>query len=119
MAYQQHGNLDYVFGFNDANAEALATSIGIKPQTLSISGEPEFTAEAKNEDGETESFVVGADAYNFTLSGFLVDESAFNAATNFTFDSRYFIVVGRKRDKSNTDFQKAEFTGRSFPLITS
>lgn len=119
MAFTQKGDLTYVFGFNDASAEAIAAAIGIKPQTLSISTEPEFTAEAKNEDGETASYVKGGDKSTFTLTGFLVNEGLFDAASDFNFAGDFFIVNNRKLDKSNTDFQKAEITGMSYPLITS
>jgi hypothetical protein len=119
MAYQQFGDTTYVFGFNDTSAEAIASAIGLKPQTLSISTEPEFTAEAKNEDGETASFVKGADKSTFTMTGFLVNESLLDAATDFTFNSDFYILTNRKIDKSNSDFQKAEITGMSYPLITS
>lgn len=119
MATAQFGDSTYVFGFNDASAEAIAAAIGIKPQTLSVSFEPEFTAEAKNEDGETASYVRGGDKGTFTLTGFLVNEALFDAATNFNFGGDFYIVNNRKLDKSNTDFQKAELTGMSYPLITS
>jgi len=123
MAFTQFSNgTPIVFGFDDPNAEALATSIGIRPQSLSITAEPEFTAEAKNEDGETISAVVGADKYSFTMSGYLEDEALFAAASSFNFEAdgatRLFIVMNRKTDKSSTDFQKAEITGMAYPLVT-
>lgn len=123
MAFTQYSNgTTILFGFQDAAASNLAADIGLRPQTLSISGEPEFTAEAKNEFGETISAVVGAIAYSFTMSGFLEDEALLNAATSFNFNaggtSRLFVVMSRKVDKSNTDFQKAEITGKAWPLIT-
>lgn len=123
MAFTQFSNgTPIIFGFDDANATTLADSIGIRPQSLSLTAEPEFTAEAKNEDGETISFVRGADKYSFTLSGFLQDEVLFRDVKSFNFEadgvSRLFIVNSRKVDKANTDFQKAEIQGMAYPLVT-
>jgi hypothetical protein len=119
MAFTQHGDQDYVFGFQDAGAAAIAAAAGVKPQTLSISYEPEFQAEATNEEGQIAAKVIGPDKGTFTLSGYLVDDSAFGSATNFTYDGKFFIITGRKTDASNQDFVKAELTGEYYPLITS
>ena len=118
MAFQQYGDTTYRFGFGDAAATAIATAVGMAPQTLSISSTPEFTAEAKNEDGLTASFVVGDDKSTFTMSGFIKDVDLFNATgATFTFDGRFYIVTDRKRDVSNTDYEKGEMTGVSYALI--
>ena len=118
--FQQFGSQDYKFGFDDPEASSIATSVGLKPQTLSVSGEPEFTSEAKNESALTESFVVGDKKFNFTMSGFVTDRTKINkVGTTFNYDGRFYIVTGSKLDISNTDFQKGEVTGMSFPLITS
>lgn len=119
MASIQYGSADYVFGFDDPEAEAIAAAVGIKPQTLSVSGEPEFTAEAKNLDGMTEAFVVADKKFTFTMSGFVVDKELVAAGGSFSYDGRFYILTGNKVDISNTDFQKAEVTGMSFPLITA
>lgn len=120
MAFTQYGDNTYRFGFGDAGATAIAAAVGLKPQTLSVSSQPEFTAEAKNEDGLTASFVVGDSKSTFTMSGFIDDVDLFNATgATFTFDGRFYIVTDRKRDVSNTDFEKGEMTGVSYPLIDS
>lgn len=119
MAFTQYGSADYKFSFDDPDASAIAALVGLKPQTLSISGEPEYTAEAKNEDGDTEAFVVGDKKYTFTMQGFVVDRTKLDDPTSFEYDGRFFIVTGHKLDISNTDFQKGELTGVSYPLITS
>jgi len=116
--FTQHGNKDYKFGFQDAGAAAIAAACGLKPQTLSITSEPEFQAQATNADGMTESVVVGPDKMSFTMNGYIVDEELLKAATNFTYDNKYFILAGRKVDTSNTDFTKGEMSGQSYPLIT-
>lgn len=118
MAFTQHGSTDYSFGFADDDATAIATAIGIKPEKLSIQSDPEFTAEAKNEDGETASFVVGGTKRQFTLSGFITDLDLFNATgATFNYDGNHYIVVGRTQDDSNTEFRKGQVTGVSYPLI--
>ena len=119
-AYTQYGSADYRFGFQDPAAATIAASVGLKPQTLSISSEPEFTAEAKNEDGLTEAFVVADDKKTFTMSGYVTDLAAFNTTgASFTFESDFFIVTSKKRDVANNDFQKGELNGVSYPLINS
>jgi hypothetical protein len=117
MASVQYGSAEYKFGFDDPEAESIAAAVGIKPQTLSVSGEPEFTAEGKNLDGLTEAFVVADKKFSFTMSGFVTDVDLVNANGSFTYKGRFFILVGNKVDIANTDFQKAEVTGMSYPLI--
>lgn len=122
MAFTQFSNgTPLTFGFNDANATALATTIGMRPQTLSINAAPEFEAEGKNEDGETISYVRGANKYSFEMSGYLEDAALFAAASSFTFNvdgsDRLFIVGSRKTDKSSSDFQKISISGVCFPNV--
>lgn len=118
MAYTQHGDTTYVFGL-DASSSALAASLGLKPQTVSSNREPEFIAEARDEDGMIASKVVAEDMHTATVSGFLNDAVTFNAATDFTYNGRFYVVTGRKTDESNQDFIKAEITGTHNPEITS
>ena len=115
--FTQHGDTEYVFGFDSAEATAIAEATGIKPQTISLSYEPEFTAEAQNELGEVASVVLGPDKIGFTLTGYVVDDSLIKTAASFEFDGRYFIIMGRKIDSSNTEFRKGEFTGTSYVNI--
>jgi hypothetical protein len=119
MAFTQHGNQEYVFGFDDADATTLATTIGLKPQTLSLQYEPEFTAEAQDENGEVAAVVVGQDKVNFTMTGYIVDQAALEAATDFEFGGRFFIITGRKLDTSNTEFKKGEVSGMSYAGIVA
>ena len=119
MALTQHGSEDYVFGFNDGGAATIATAVGLKPQTLSINWEPEFTAEAQDENGKVASFVVADKKGSFTLTGYVVDEEALEAAESFTYGGKYFIVTGYKVDTSNTDFRKGEITGVSYSGIAA
>lgn len=118
--FVQHGDQEFIFGFNDPEVSSIADSIGMKPETLKIQHAPEFEAEGKNEDGVTTAYVVGPDKYTFTLSGYVVNKTLFNATGNsFTFESKKFIVTGKSRDLSNTDFMKGEVTGVAFANITS
>ena len=119
MAFTQHGNQDYIFGFDDADAAAIAAACGMKPQTLSISAEPEFVAEAENSDGLVDCTVVGPDKYAFTMSGYIVDEALFAASASFTYDGKFFVLKGRKVDTANRDFKKGEMSGTSNALIVS
>lgn len=118
MAFEQFGDQDYVFGFQDEDAAALAASNGLKPQTLSVSFEPEFQADATDETGQIAAKVVGPDKGSFTMSGYVVNQTQFLDATDFTYDGKFYIITGRKLDASNQDFVKGEFTGETFEKIT-
>lgn len=116
----QHGNPNYIFGFHDPAVANIVAAIGLKPQTASIQVEPEFTAEAKNENGMTDGVAVGDPKQTVTLSGFITDDDLFDGqGTAFNLFDRFFIVTSRKKDTSNTDFKKGEVTAVSYPLITS
>jgi hypothetical protein len=119
MAFTQHGIQDYEFGFQSVAAAAIAAAIGLKPQTLSLSFEPEFQAEAMDENGEVASKVVGQDKVTFTMNGYVTDAALLTAAVSFEYDGRFYIITGRKVDESNTDFKKGEVTGESFAGIVA
>ena len=118
MSFQQHGSADYVFSFDDADAAAIAAAVGIKPQTLSLNYEPEFQAEATDENGEVAAVAVGQDKVTFTLDGYVTDLALAKTGASFEYDGRYFIVQGRKIDTSNTDFRKGQLTGTSYAGVT-
>jgi hypothetical protein len=118
MSFQQHGSADYKFAFDDVDAAAIAAAVGVKPQTLSLSYEPEFTAEATDENGEVAAVAVGQDKINFTLDGYVVDESLIKTGASFEYDGRYYIVMGRKIDTGNTAFKKGQLTGMSYANVT-
>lgn len=115
----QHGDQDYVFGFDDQGALGIASIAGIRPQSMNISGEPEFTAEAKNLFGLTEAFVVSDSKDNFTMDGYVVDKDKLDTSSgkSFQLNSRKFIITNRDRNAQNTDFQKGKISGVSYPLI--
>jgi hypothetical protein len=115
--YEKFGDQNYRFGIDDPNALTLVDGMAV--ESLNIEGTPEFESEAKNAEGMTASYVRGKDKYSFTASGYLIDEAAFDAVTNFTFQGRFFIINKRSKNHSNTDFTKCEISGVSYFLITS
>lgn len=116
----QHGNQDYSFGFDDPAAQGIGSTTGLVPQDLSVSGEPEFTAEGKDLYGLTVAFVKADQKYNFTMSGYVVDKDLLDEASGtFTYEGKYFIVTSSKKDVSFNEFQKGEIQGVAFPLINS
>jgi hypothetical protein len=124
MAVRQYGSQSYKFGFNDPAALAIASSIGIQPQTLTIDAEPEFEAEGKNLFSETEAYARGSAKRSFTMEGYIIDETLFEqvlagtASATFVFKSQVYIVKGGKRTVKNNEFQMGETTGVGFPKIT-
>ncbi len=112
--FEQFGDLAYDFGIAGANTTIVA---GMAVESITVTGTPEFEAMAKNAGGLTASYVRGRDAYEFTASGFLTDEAAFDANSNFTYDGRYYIINRREKADSNVDFRKCSIGGRSFALI--
>jgi hypothetical protein len=122
MAVKQFGDQNYVFGFKDPAASAIAASIGVRPTSISIDGEPEFEAEGKDEFNRTQAWTRGEAKYNFTLNGYLVDKTLFNTTVrdggSFNYDGKVFLIKGGKKDVKNSEFQMAEITGVSFPQIS-
>jgi hypothetical protein len=118
-SYNQYGDTNYVFGLDDPLIAGLAASIGMAPTEAKVSSEPEFDATAQNENGETASVVKGPLKKMITLSGFLVDEGAFETGETFTFDGDFYVIDSRSVNKSNKDFQKAEISATHFALVTS
>lgn len=114
-AYTQFGNTtEYNFGITTSDAVA-----GMALETLTISASPEFMAEAKNDEGMTAALVKGDLKGEFSASGFLTGEAAFQGVTNFMFDSNFYIIQNKSISQSNTDFQKCEISGISFTNISS
>lgn len=114
--YDQFGDTNYVFGIDDANTTIVA---GMAVEQITINGSPEFEAMAKNTGGLTAAYVRGKDKYEFNANGFLTDEAAFDAVTNFTYQSHFFIINKREKSDSNVDFRKCSIGGVAFALITS
>lgn len=119
MAFTQHGNQDYVFGFDSVEAATIAAAVGLKPQTLSLAYSPEFEAQALDENGEVASEVVGPDKIDFTMNGYVTDEALLTGAASFEFDGRFYVVKGRKIDHNNKEFRQGELTGTSHLGVTA
>ena len=115
--FDQFGDCTYVFGIDDT--ETLGVVPGMALETITITGTPEFEAFAKNTQGATASYVRGKDKFEFTASGFLIDESAFDAATNFTYQLHFFIINRREKANSNVDFRKCTLGGVAFALVSA
>jgi hypothetical protein len=123
MAFSQYsGGTTIIFGFDDSAASTLAAAIGLLPQNLKITGTPEFSASAKNEDGEIINYVQGPDQFAFSMEGFLENQTLFGAAKNFTFSiygvNRLFIINSKEVTKVNVDYQKCTISGMSYLNVT-
>mgnify|MGYP003655684440 CR=1 FL=1 len=119
MAITEHGEAEYVFGWDDTDAAAIATATGLRPQTLKISGAPEYIAHAEDEDGLKAAKAVANDARTFTMNGYLINKASFEAAKSFTFETRYYIIEGRDMDVESKEYRKASFTGSQNDGITA
>jgi hypothetical protein len=114
--FDQFGDLSYIFGIAGADTSIVA---GMAVEQITVTGTPEFEAMAKNSQGMTASYVRGKDKYEFSASGFLTDEAAFDANANFTYQGHFFIINKREKADSNVDFRKCNISGVAFALIAS
>lgn len=114
--FSQYGDATYVFGIDSANTNIVP---GMALETITITGTPEFEAFAKNTAGATAAYVRGNDKFEFNASGYLIDESAFDAVTNFTYQTHFFIINKREKADSNVDFRKCTLGGVAYALITA
>src|SRR5882724_5624044 len=114
--FDQFGSALYVFGIDAANTNIVA---GMAVETINIVGTPEFEAFAKNTAGATAAYVRGKDKFEFTASGFLTDEIAFDAVTNFVYQGHFFIINRREKANSNVDFRKCTLGGVAYALVTA
>ena len=120
MALKKFGDGTYIFGFGDGSAAAIKAAVGLTPQKLTISGEPEFVAEAQDEEGYTAALAVADDKQTFTVEGFITNLAAYNATgANFAFDGKFFIVTGRNKDMEPRMYQKGTLTGVCYTKITA
>jgi hypothetical protein len=125
MSFTQFGDIKYKFGYtNDTQTSAVAaaaieTATGLAPQELSISGEPEFVAEAEGGGGTVEAVAVAQKKYSFTLTGVITDREKFmEDGLSFTHDGKFFIVTGDQDNKASKEFQKGQLTGMCWAGVT-
>lgn len=117
MSYTKHGTDTYDFQFESGAADAIASATGIVPKKLTINRQPEFTAEAQDTEGLTESFVVGDDMMEVTLEGYLVNESTFMSCTEFDYDGLTCIVIGRDLPREIRKFAEVSITAKAWPEL--
>jgi hypothetical protein len=121
MSISKHGKANgvYTFGINDAQTLAIAALTGLQGNTLRINGEPEFEAEAQNEEGVTDGLVLGPQKKTFELEGLVVDRDLYNAAagTGFSYDGDYYIIRNVGEAKGNREFLRGTFTGTAMAGI--
>jgi len=119
MAITEHGDAEFVFAWDDTDADAIATAIGLRPQKLKISSAPEYIATAEDEDGLKAAKAVAQDGRTFTMEGYVVDKVKFKAAKSFDFEGDYYVIEGRDMDVESKEYRKGSFTGSQNDGITA
>lgn len=122
MALKQFGVTSYQFGFNDASAAAIAATVGLTPQEITISEEPEVEAEGKDAFNRTVAYVVDdAGKKSLTMNGYVSNSALFDAAKGltFTYGGKIYIVRTAERGVKKDDFQTGTITAVNFAKITS
>lgn len=122
MALKQYGDQNYKFGFNDAEASAIAAIVGLTPQEVSISEEPEVESEGKDAFNRTVAYVVDDQGKKtLTLNGYVSNSTLFDAAKGktFTYGGKVYICRTAERGVKKDDFQMGTVTALNFSKITS
>jgi predicted transcriptional regulator len=115
--FTKFGDPQYKWAFEDAAAPVVA---GMKITELNLDTEPEFTAEAMNENGLVAAFVKSGadkDKKNFSASGFILDADDLLASESFQFRNRFYIILKKGEKYNHRDFQKCDISGVSYALI--
>jgi hypothetical protein len=122
MALKQFGLTTYQFGFNDASAAAIAATLGLTPQEVTISEEPEVEAEGKDAYNRTVAYVVDDEGKKtLTMNGYVSNSTLFDAAKGktFTYSGKTYIARTAERGVKKDDFQMGTVTAVNFSKITS
>jgi hypothetical protein len=122
MALKQFGNSGYKFGFQNAEAAAIAATLGLVPQEITINDAPEVEAEGKDLYNRTASFVMDdAGKKDLTINGYVSNESLFRTAKGktFTYQDRVYICRTAETGQKKDDFQMGTVTAVNFSQITS
>jgi len=122
MALKQFGNSGYGFGFNDAEASAIAAIVGLTPQEVTISDEPEVEAEAKDAFNRTVAYVMDdGGKKGLTLNGYISSAVLFAAAKGktFTYDGKVYICRTAEKGVKKDDFRTGTITAVNFSQITT
>ena len=104
---------DFMFG------TTAVTNISMAVESTSAESKPQFTAQAKNKDGETVAVKVGKLSGTATVSGFKKSDSAEpKIGDDFMLEGKKFFVDKVSVTQSNEDFQKMEVTGKFWDGIS-
>jgi len=121
MALKQFGNQNYVFGFTDASAAAIAAAIGLTPQEGTMTEEPEVEAEGKDIYNRTVAYVTDTTGKKpFNLSGYVSNSALFTAAKGqtFSYDGSNFIVRQREFGVKKDDFRMGSVVAVAFANVS-
>ncbi len=120
MAFQKFGDGSYRFSLDSVEAAAIKAAVGLTPQKISFQGEPEFMAEAIDEEGLVAAMAVAQDKKTFTMEGYITDLALFEATgASFTFDGNFYVVTGRNREAAPREYEKGTMTGVYHAGITA
>jgi hypothetical protein len=122
MALKQFGNTGYGYGFTDAEAAAIAATVGLTPQEVTVSDEPEIESEAKDAFNRTVAFVMDdGGKKSLTLNGYISNNALFAAAKGKTFNYGGLVYICRTAEKAvkKDDFRTGTITAVNFSQITS
>lgn len=122
MALKKFGASGYSFGMSDSDIAAIAATLGITPQEVSINDQPEVEAEGKDAYNRTVAFVMDdGGKKEITIQGYISNTTLFAAAKGktFTYDSKVYICRTAERGAKKDDFQMGTVTAVNFSQITS
>ena len=96
------------------------TGISIAVESTSSESNPQYQAEAKNKNGETEAIKVGKLTGSCTISGFKKSGAEEpKIGEKFPLDGQTFFVDKVTVTQSNEDFQKMEVVGKFWQGVTT
>ena len=87
--------------------------LGIVVESQNADANPQYAAEAKNDDGETIAVQLGKRQGTATVSGYKLSITPVPAVgSTFPLNGETFFIDKVTVQESNTDFQKLEITGK-------
>ena len=91
---------------------------GLVVESQSADKGPQFPAMAKDSCGVTRAIQLGKDTGTMTVSGYFFGAGLPAVNAPLSIEGRTFFVDKVTEQESNTDFQKAEITGKFWELVT-
>lgn len=91
---------------------------GLVVESQSADKGPQFTAMAKDCCGVTKAIMLGEDTGTMTVSGYFFGAALPKINASISIEGETFFVDKVTEQESNTDFQKAEITGKFWKLVT-